>query len=601
MTSDETIFDEMSTNNGDETAVAAAETTAGLPKSYLIADCGHTNTTVALFDQAAGSYRLIARATVPTTAAEPWNDIHVGIYKAVEEIAALTKRQLLNQRGDLIRPGRASGTGVDAFAVVVSAAPPLETILAGLFDKVSLVSARRILNSVYAREVDNFNLADSRSENEQISSIVHHRPDLVLVAGGTDSGAEDKLLQLMETVHIGALVLNESKPPHILFAGNKNARERIREIVGSTVHLYVADNVRPTLDSEQLADARRAIHKLYETLKIDQLPGIKNVREWEPASMMPTAQALANVTRYFATVQNGRTLTVDLGSDSVTLAEAVDDKPTQLYVRSDLGMGRPLSQLLDKVSLSDIARWLPSPMDEETIHNFIQHKALYPQTIPITDVELNLEQVLARAILHCALEGMEMGRSGAAPGSEQPLRLLLIRGRTLTSYPRASQTLLALLDTLQPTGIFSVAVDAYGVLPALGVLTEREPMAAVQTSEGGLLTNLGWVVAPTGRGQPGQKALHIVMEGEDEQRLEVEVEYGTIETLPLASNQSATVTLKPERRFDIGLGPGKGQTVTIRGGSVGLVIDARGRPLKLPSDNADRQALLQQWKGDIGG
>ena len=39
----------------------------------------------------------------------------------------------------------------------------------------------------------------------------------------------------------------------------------------------------------------------------------------------------------------------------------------------------------------------------------------------------------------------------------------------------------------------------------------------------------------------------------------------------------------------------------IEGGIVGLIIDARGRPLSLPSDSTYRRAKLTQWRQAIGG
>jgi hypothetical protein len=94
--------------------------------------------------------------------------------------------------------------------------------------------------------------------------------------------------------------------------------------------------------------------------------------------------------------------------------------------------------------------------------------------------------------------------------------------------------------------------------------------------------------------------LQVMLETQDTQ-LEVEVEYGTIETLPLTAGQTAKVTLQPMRRVDIGYGPGKGHTINIRGGAIGLVIDARGRPLTLPAAESERQRVLQHWLHDIGG
>jgi hypothetical protein len=54
--------------------------------------------------------------------------------------------------------------------------------------------------------------------------------------------------------------------------------------------------------------------------------------------------------------------------------------------------------------------------------------------------------------------------------------------------------------------------------------------------------------------------------------------------------------LHPTRRFDVGLGePGRGVTAEAEGGLLGLVIDARGRPLDLPVDDTSRRKLLQEW------
>ncbi len=570
------------------------------PQSFLIADCGASNTTVALFDEAAGSYRLIAQAAAPTTAAAPWEDIHLGLRQAIQQIADATGRTLLNKRGDLIRPARASGRGVDAFAAVFSAAPPLNTILAGLFDKVSLASARRALSAAYTHEIDTLTPADTRNENEQIASIVNSQPDIIFIAGGTDNGAERQLLDLVETVQIGALALSTTKPPHVIFAGNKALREQIRSLLGENIHLHVADNVRPSLQTEQLHDAANLVSEQYQNLKIKSLPGIQNIIDWSSAPMQPTAQALAQITDCFAQIQNGRVMAVDLGSRSVTLTEAAPNSESRLCVRTDLGMGQPIANILEQAALADIMRWLPSSITEAEAHNFIRNKALFPQTIPGTKSEHRIAYAAAREILRNVVEQAGQRWYGNHPQT-QPLRLLLVRGSTLTKSPRPNQTLLMLLDTLRPTGIFSVALDVYGVLPALGVLAEHEPLAAVQALEGQALHNLGWVVVPTGKGQPGQLAMKVTLESGQAQRLEVEVEYGTIEIVPLAPGQSAQVALQPARRFDIGYGAGRGKTVTIRGGALGMVIDARGYPLDLPADDAARETLMNQWLWDIGG
>jgi hypothetical protein len=51
----------------------------------------------------------------------------------------------------------------------------------------------------------------------------------------------------------------------------------------------------------------------------------------------------------------------------------------------------------------------------------------------------------------------------------------------------------------------------------------------------------------------------------------------------------------PERGFDMGAGPGKPVTRTVRGGTVGLILDARGRAIEVPEEEAARRATIQRW------
>jgi hypothetical protein len=79
--------------------------------------------------------------------------------------------------------------------------------------------------------------------------------------------------------------------------------------------------------------------------------------------------------------------------------------------------------------------------------------------------------------------------------------------------------------------------------------------------------------------------------------LEIEVEYGSLEVLPLESDEKAIVELKTRR--GIRVGP-IGGAIEVTGGAVGLVVDARGRPLRLPA-NLDRcRQMMQQWLWEMG-
>jgi hypothetical protein len=59
--------------------------------------------------------------------------------------------------------------------------------------------------------------------------------------------------------------------------------------------------------------------------------------------------------------------------------------------------------------------------------------------------------------------------------------------------------------------------------------------------------------------------------------------------------QEVEVVVEPANGFDLGNGPGKSVTRRLKGGTVGLLFDARGRPLALPENEADRRALVARW------
>lgn len=556
-------------------------------ESYLIAECGTTNTTVALFDLAVGSYRLIAQATAPTTVGEPWLNIMEGVYLAIQRIETITGRTLLTSQRKLITPSRTNGSGVDQFAAVASAAQPLATSLVGLFDEVSLASGRHVLGSTYAQATNSLSLSQEQNEEKHLAAIIAQKPDIILIVGGTDGGAEQRLLHLVETVSIGIGPLAGEKPIQAVFAGNKNLRERIRDLLKDRAKIHMADNVRPELDNENLADATRVLNELYSDLKIGALPGVHTLHEWHQQPIIPTLQAFATIARYFAALNKGRVLGVDLGSNSVSLLLA-DANGTQTYMRNDLGMGQPIINLLDEVDAAAIARWLPFAISDEEIRDFIFYKSLHPQTIPMTEAESYLEQAIAREIIRCVV-----------PEPLPSFNMLLARGQTLTNTPRAGQSILLLLDALQPTGIFSVALDKYGVLPALGALASEQPLAVVQALEAGVLSDLGWVIAPTGKRQAGQSLVKGVVESPQGQ-FNLDVEHGRIDTTILNSGQVAEVTLQPDKRIDLGFGPGKGKKLTVHGGAVGLIVDGRGRPLP-DFDEDKRVEQVHKWYWDVGG
>ena len=49
----------------------------------------------------------------------------------------------------------------------------------------------------------------------------------------------------------------------------------------------------------------------------------------------------------------------------------------------------------------------------------------------------------------------------------------------------------------------------------------------------------------------------------------------------------------------MGAGYGKAVTKKVKGGVVGLILDARCRPIQLPASQEDRVKLLQIWNKEL--
>jgi hypothetical protein len=182
-----------------------------------------------------------------------------------------------------------------------------------------------------------------------------------------------------------------------------------------------------------------------------------------------------------------------------------------------------------------------------------------------------------------------------------PVDLIVGRGGVLSQAPVRGQAASILLDAIQPTGICALALDQASLLPQLGALASLHPLAAAQVLARDGILKLGTVISLTGRGREGAVALKLKIDYDDGQSLRVEVPFGAVEVIPLMEGKRAVVEMRPSSQFDVGLGrKGKGATTELDGGVLGIIVDARGRPLSLPADEEKRRAKIQEWMGELG-
>jgi hypothetical protein len=270
-----------------------------------------------------------------------------------------------------------------------------------------------------------------------------------------------------------------------------------------------------------------------------------------------------------------------------------------------IGLGHARAVLLDAVGPENVLRWLPFDLEVTELRARVLNTALRPYTPPHTVADLLLDHALAREALRLVLRELAH-RLPADPALASQATdslglpqadLLIASGGIFSSMPRPVQAALTMLDVVQPATVTQLALDRTGALPLLGTLQahEQDPVAAALERDG--LINLGLCLAPTGPGREGDIALRVEVERTGGVASTVEIPFGSIEVIPFDSHNRAELKFWPGNDFDIGLGRGVGAAPgsNVEGGLIGLIVDARGRPLVLPPAREKRQARLIEW------
>lgn len=583
-------------------------------RSILATDCGSTTTKAILIEKRGEEYRLVNRGEAPTTVEAPFDDVTIGVLNATRELEDLTGRQLI-QDGTILTPQHDEKRGVDLYLSTSSAGGGLQMMVMGVVRQMSAESAQRAALGAGAIIMDVIAIDDGRKDYQKIQRLRELRPDIVLLSGGTDGGTITHLVELAEL-----LIAADPRPRFgtmnlpVIFAGNKDARDEIRHVLGERFDLRIVDNLRPDLDREHLGPAREAIHELFLEHVMQQAPGYSKLMTWTSADIMSTPNAVGKIMVTIAEQRGINILGVDIGGATTDVFSVFGGNYTRT-VSANLGMSYSICNVMLEAGIQNIRRWLPFDIEEYEVRNRLRNKMIRPTTIPQTYEDLLLEQAVSREALRLAFihhkqlarglkgvqqqrtigEALDQAETGKTLVQMMALDMIIGSGGVLSHAPKRAQSALMMMDAYQPEGVTMLAVDSIFMMPQLGVLSTVHPEAAAQVFDRDCLIRLGSCVAPVGQGKEGEPCLTIDYNGKSET-----FRYGELRVLPLGVGEALQATIKPARGFDVGAGKGRPVEATLEGGVVGIVVDTRGRPLQLPPDDATRRQKLISWMTALG-
>jgi uncharacterized protein (TIGR01319 family) len=584
------------------------------PTRILATDCGSTTTKAILIEKRGDEYRLIVRGEAPTTVEAPFEDVTKGMLNSVMEVEELSKIKILDGE-DIIKQVK-NGEGVDFYVSTSSAGGGLQMMVAGVVLTMTAESAARAALGAGAIVMDVIASNDGRLPHEKIERIRNLRPDMILLSGGIDGGTVSHVVELAELIKAA-----DPRPRFgvgyqlpVIYAGNKDAREMILKTLEENTALVVVENLRPVLERENLNPARQKIHDQFMEHVMAHAPGYKELMGMTDVPIMPTPGAVGLLVETVAKKEKISVIGVDIGG-ATTDVFSVFQEIFNRTVSANLGMSYSISNVLAESGIENIIRWLPMEIDERDLRNRIRNKMIRPTTIPHTLEDLKIEQAIAREALRLAFEqhksmavglkGIQQERTISDAFSQSMtgltlidlmgLNLLIGSGGILSHAPRRNQAALMLIDAFLPEGITRLAVDSIFMMPHLGVLSTVHEKSATEVFNKDCLIPLGTCIAPVGEGKENANVLKLEIEYGDGKAEEHRAKYGEIKMIPLGVNEEAKISLHPEKGFDVGDGRGKVVETTVPGGTLGIALDCRGRPFRLPDDKRKRIENLNNW------
>ncbi len=574
-------------------------------EAYLLIDVGHVLTHAAYVAMVEGTARLVALATASTTPTAGGATLLTGVRRAIGDLESLVGRQMLDSAGELRRPSDGDGHGVDGVVLTTSLAPPLRVALVGLTSDFSLDSAFRAASVPHVALVRTVSLdsATRRWETEDLQALVEQPPDVVVLVGGVDGGPVAPIRSMGEALSAAYSVLPENIRPAIVFAGNERAHKPLIAAFSGVADLRLVANVRPLAHKENLGDLRSEIAHLFYRRELSQPDELRALGQWAGANVMYDLDATARTLR-FAAQRYGLSqgvLSFDVGGSGTRML-LVPPQGAALTWAGPYGTGSGLAALRQMGDPTAVIRWLHYPLSWAEVWDRLSNVEVRPAGVPQSDEDWDLQQASTREVLRRSWLSARTLWAGHMPGGQAVASadMLIARGTVFSHAHTPAQAALMLIDALQPAGVLRLALDWGDLVPGLSGLAQLNPLAAVQVFDNDALFELGTLVAPRGSARAGSKALQVRLTVRGETRAELTVRAGSIHRLPLGVNERGRLELYPAHGFDLGMGRrGHSGVAEVRGGELGIIVDARGRPLVLPADDTDRRAVLEAWQREI--
>jgi hypothetical protein len=556
-------------------------------ESLVVADFGRGLSRAYLIEQISGAFRFVAKAESRTTTDLPHEDLTIGWHYLLRQLEWLSGRGLTT-RDRLTMPQLNSGDGVDALLVCSSLAEPVRVAVleAGTSPvTIPLLDGLKRANTRIFHVAAPAGRKDSGWAASQMEAIRAFMPEMaILVVGGNSAEALPRVHQVTKGATLIGSLLRA-----VVIADGPAQEQSVAAFGGKTKVRSVSPVIRTPQDIA--GEVERELQEAFRARL--NTPDFVEVTKDASSGVISRAHAVDLVNRFIARAFSRRVLTIGI-DDGMHVHWANGDQGTMATAPHV-----DLTAFITGLSAREVAEaavWLPFEATEDELLTWVLNRSIRPWTLPESPRDKAIEQALARQIVRRGLSEISRSQPMALNGVD-----LVIGGPLFARWNQPGAAALALLDsvdTVPNDGVLDIALDQDGLMAVAGTIGTVEPALASSVFEFDTLIHLGSAVIIGGSTNEGDLACRGEIHYESGEMAQFQVLAGSLEVLPLRAGETATLVLRPERKYSVGGHP-TGKTVTLAderriiGGSVGVIIDARSRSLSTPTNG--RHIKVKQW------
>lgn len=349
-----------------------------MKKLMVLVDIGSTYTKVTAVD--IEHRRIASQSSAPTTP----TDVSLGLQNALEGLKLTS--EVLKQARTLASSSAAGG---------------LRMVAIGLVEDLTAKAAKQAALGAGARVLRTYSFQLTEADRAEIIEL---KPDIILLAGGTDGGNTENIL------HNAKVLASLPEAVPVVIAGNRSVAQEVASYFPESFSTYVSANVMPQIGKLQVEPAREVIRKVFME-KIIYAKGLTKASRLIEGIFMPTPAAVLRAGQLLSegtalTKGWGDCLIVDVGGATTDVHSLGAGMPTKAgvvvrglpepfakrTVEGDLGVRVSVLSLLEAVGPAVLAQDVGWP--EEKVEARVEFLNNHPETLPTNPDENLFDQAL---------------------------------------------------------------------------------------------------------------------------------------------------------------------------------------------------------------